>query len=223
MVQIRPRALAMAHAGIPLCRTPSMTDRYSVRPLAGALVLAALSLAACDSGVEPPGSGPGADENVARGCNDAEVNLLVNARATYLMRTPEDTNDEPQPLRLAQYDLAPGDSLRLLRFGEYRYVESDPDAVEDKMVGVFSTSSTLRERTARERVVGAIDVGRPYETAITSGGQLPTDIEEDFLIDSVDVRVPTGAAYLFVAPDDGFYGDNLDEDRDFKVCIQKLD
>jgi hypothetical protein len=61
-------------------------------------------------------------------------------------------------------------------------------------------------------------------TAVTFFGSQPTDILEDFAINSlgariteVTVQVPAGAAFLFLSTGDQLFNDNSDPDGDYKV------
>jgi hypothetical protein len=84
-------------------------------------------------------------------------------------------------------------------------------------MGVFSASTTLLGPTLLNRVPGAIDAGQDHPTIPTCPGNLPTDIPQDFSVNptSVDVVIPAGAAYLFLATRDCLYRDNTDPDGDF--------
>ncbi len=74
---------------------------------------------------------------------------------------------------------------------------------------------------------GAINAGTDILSAATFIGTEPTDIPEDFRINTADVggtvvQVPDLAKYLFVGPPDSFWGDNRDPDNDYSVRITRL-
>ena len=105
-------------------------------------------------------------------------------------------------------------AVRLAPVGEYSFAGSEalPNApLTQSLIGVFSASDTLRPidilaPSGLLRVVDALDAGQDVTTA--------EDIAEDFIIDGQVIMVPDGAAFLFVAPFDGFVGDNHDDDMD---------
>jgi hypothetical protein len=88
-------------------------------------------------------------------------------------------------------------------------------------MAVFSSSTTLLGPTLLNRVPGAIDAGQDHTTIPTCPGNLATDIPQDFSVSptGVDVVIPAGATYLFLATRDCFYHDNTDPDGDFGVRL----
>jgi hypothetical protein len=79
-----------------------------------------------------------------------------------------------------------------------------PADIYTYMFGVFSATATLLARATSIRVADAIDAGFDVQTGDTYVGTQPTDIDEDFAINSpplldVTVTVPAGAAFLFVS------------------------
>jgi hypothetical protein len=172
-------------------------------------------LAACDSSeLEDLGR----DDEFEAGCDASEA-VSVDARGTYLL-TQGDTPNDPTVLDLDAFGIEPGDRLVLQRLGEYQYAQlRDPASVRAGMVAVFSRTDTVRDEDERERVPGAIDAGRDVETRRTFAGNAETDIDQDFAVDSTTVTVPSGAAFLFVSPDDDKFDDNADDDDDFRICV----
>ncbi len=159
--------------------------------------------------------------------------ILVNPRATYLR-----TNSDPSALDAVAINLStlsftvtPGDFIRLERMGDYSAGSSLPDT-QTWMVGVFSSSNVLLGSSNLNRVAGAIDAGTDVTTSPTFFGSLSTDIAQDFKISdpvgvpggisSIIVEVPTGAAYLFVSPNDSFFGDNTDPNGNYGVQITSV-
>ena len=112
-----------------------------------------------------------------------------------------------------------GSALR--RLGDFRY---DPPTtnVLTTMAGVFSSTRTLLSSSVLNRVPDAIAAGNPYYTYATlEGGVLPTNIPKDFGIADTLICVPENAAYLFVSPNDFFFGDNLDPEGDYQLEITR--
>ncbi|NIT61742.1 MAG: T9SS type A sorting domain-containing protein [Aliifodinibius sp.] len=88
------------------------------------------------------------------------------------------------------------------------------------MIGVFSSNDSLLDPSQPHRVPGAIDAGEDFTTSPTWNGGLPTDIPEDFFIDSILIQVPDSASFIFVSAHDSWYNDNTDPDNDFAVDMQ---
>jgi len=111
----------------------------------------------------------------------------------------------------------PGDFVILEALGEFSLngTESGPNAsLSSAMIGVFSASDSLLDVDAfnpRLRVVDAIEAGTDFTT--------DSDISQDFLIDRTVVQVPAGATHFFVAPLDGFVGDNSDDNGNFALSV----
>lgn len=148
--------------------------------------------------------------------------VSIVSRAAYL-HTRNDSAADAAPLALADFGLQEGDVIRLERLGDY---DCGGPCVDDRtnMIAVFSASDVLLAPSLLNRVADAIDAGDDVVTANTHFGDQPTDIPEDFAIQSADcssveVLVPQGAAYLFIAPHDSLYSDNHDPDGDYAVRI----
>ena len=196
--------------------------------LAFLLTASALTLPACDSGEEKEGL----DTEREIGCDDPEaIAFRVRPKATYLRTASTDRAEEAPAYRLSDRGLAPGDSLNLQRLGEYQYrTPTDPDSVRYGILAVFSSTSTLLDADQPNRVPGAIDAGEDYVTGLTNlSPRVPTDIAEDFAVfdvegvnDTETIVIPDGAVYLFVSPEDNSFGDNQDEDGDFRLCVEVL-
>jgi hypothetical protein len=100
-----------------------------------------------------------------------------------------------------------------------------------QLIGVFSSNSVLLAQSQLNRVSGAIAAGTPLITRPTQSGSLPTDIPQDFLIQppenppgirtNISIRVPLGAAFLFVSANDSKFSDNSDDSTNhFGVLIE---
>ncbi len=114
----------------------------------------------------------------------------------------------------------PGNQVMLEAIGEYSLAgpETEPSApLSSEMIGVFSSSSTLlplNSAAPQNRVVDAIDAGADVVT--------DNDIPQDFFIAQTVLDIPIGATHLFVAPLDGFVGDNADDNGDFALRITQV-
>lgn len=78
--------------------------------------------------------------------------------------------------------------------------------------GLFSTSNELEPVDILNRVPGAIDFGEDIDTGETWFQNIPTDIEEDFIIEPYTgktIQIPSNAKYLFICKSDSFYPDNV--------------
>ncbi len=146
---------------------------------------------------------------------------------------PSDIADDSIAIDLSFHNINPGEIIRLTRLGDFRLNAGLPEF--DGMIGVFSSSNTISPIPSPiptspnpNRVVGAIDAGKDFETESTQWFGHDTDISEDFLIggnftnfngnmwahDFITITVPTDAKYLFVAAFDNRYLDNTDNDFD---------
>ena len=154
----------------------------------------------------------------------------VNPAGDYL-HTNGDAAANPLIIDLSalSFTVHDGDVLHLQRQGGFK---SSSSATDDhtSLIGVFSSSNTLLISSNTARVPGALAAGTPFVTA-ANGGQA-TDIPQDFLIDtdtvytgitpafsSVNVQVPVGAHFLFIATHDSFYSDNTDPNADFGIAV----
>jgi hypothetical protein len=131
----------------------------------------------------------------------------LNAKSSYLQAAPLDAPKQPIVISLADLGAVPGDTLRLARVGTYSDILSLLDGVNTPLTGIFSATGFVGSPFIRNRVVGAIDAGPDVTTGFLSCivplvcDLISTDVSQDFPIgSSLDVVVPTGAAYLIVAP-----------------------
>jgi len=148
--------------------------------------------------------------------------IEINSRSTFLRINAEITAKDAKPIDLAQLGLKTGDWIQLDVLGEFCY--SDGEMPEDVKVmnGVFSSSARLLPADQLNRVVGAVDVSQEVGTPPTMYGNYATDIPQDFAIAATKIQIPAGARYLFVAPPDIFYSDNVDPDGNFALRITVL-
>lgn len=173
---------------------------------------------------------------LAVGCQQSgETRIFVHHLRTFLRVSERDHQNgalDAIPLRLSDYGIAPGDSLRIERIGEFQYNATHPDLVYYGLLVVFSATNELLPWTEPHRVPGAIAAGTPHVTRPTWFDKHPTDIPEDLVVGTmpsgdptvpfdqpVFVRVPQGAQFMFLSPDDDHFADNLDDDQDFSLCI----
>ena len=144
---------------------------------------------------------------------DADT-ISIDPIATYL-KTNNDPAQDTVPILLADIGIVGSDLIRLERLGDFDPGPGVDDVIS--MIGVFSSSDVLLSSSELHRVQDAIDAGDDGWTARTWSGNLPTDIDEDFLIDDITIQVPALATHLFVAAGDSLYYDNTDPDGDFAV------
>jgi hypothetical protein len=152
----------------------------------------------------------------------ASTVIGINSRSTFLRINAEITAKDAKAIDLAKLGLKTGDWLRLEVLGEFSY--SDGEMPEDVKVmnGVFSSTARLLPADQLNRVVGAVDVGPEIATPPTMYGDYATDVAQDFPIASTRIQIPAGARFLFVAPPDIFYSDNVDTDGNFALRITVL-
>jgi hypothetical protein len=137
------------------------------------------------------------------------------------------------PIRLADYGIAPGDSVLLEQLGDYyngaegyHGNEASLDTLT-AMIGIFSSTEELLAPNLLNRLPGALDAGQYIVTMNTLYGGVgnagvPTDIPYDFGIGFNIFQIPTGAAYLFVAVHDVYYSDNSYPDLDFALRLTRI-
>ena len=136
----------------------------------------------------------------------------VNAKSGYLRHNGTDIPVDAIAISLADIGAAPGDTLHLETVGTYHPAFALSDGTETRLGGVFSSSDEILPPSELFRIPGAIDAGQDVDTwpsifcflgeCSDLGGD---DIPHDFRIDPVvDITVPAGAQYLFVAPIDDF-------------------
>ena len=156
---------------------------------------------------------------------------IVKAR-TCADPTPNDTVTNPTIINLSSlsFSVHTGDTILLQRLGGWSPNTGFPDNQITQLIAVFSSSNQFLSQTNLNRVPGAVQGGTTgFVTPPTSDFSTPTDIPQDFVIDSqhtglgnfssVAVVVPAGANFLFVGPWDTHYGDNTDANHDFAVSV----
>lgn len=148
----------------------------------------------------------------------------LSPRATFL-RTAAGAADAPTIVALREAGVRSGQRIRLVREGRWAQGTGQPFG---HLLGVFSASDSLAPHDARYRVPGALGIEgirRVTERNPVRGWE--TDIPQDFGFggpgqDSVQVRVPAGARYLFLGVDDVRVGDNVAADSALAVRIVPL-
>jgi hypothetical protein len=155
------------------------------------------------------------------------LEILIDPTATYLLGNTDPATNA-SPIDLKSHGIFPGDILRLTVFGDFN---TGLGTFRNGMTGVFSSNSVLLAQSQLNRVPGAIAAGTPYVTLATYHGSLPTDIPQDFIIQApqqppfsttnVSIRVPAGAAFLFLSAIDSLYHDNVDDATNhFRVLLE---
>lgn len=148
----------------------------------------------------------------------------LSPRATFL-RTAAGNAEEPAIVSLEEAGVRSGQRIRLVREG--RWAEGTGQSY-GHLLGVFSASDSLAPADRRYRVPGAVGIeGVRRATNRNPIGGWETDVPQDFGFggpgqDSVQVRVPEGARYLFLGVDDVRVGDNVPADSALAVRIVPL-
>lgn len=183
----------------------------------------AILLAGCDSGSTNQIPDPDRDPAEPADPNATAV-FKINPRATFLYVDAEDTADPSFVFDLSEEGITPGTRLKLKRIGELQVKQQETEnQTSTKMIGVFSSTDMLTPSNQTKRVSDAIDAGEDHYTFPTFVENEPTNIDEDFFIDELEIVVPEGAKYLFVATPDVRYRDNFDKDDDFKLELTVID
>jgi hypothetical protein len=153
--------------------------------------------------------------------NDFETQkeFTIDPKSTFLRVDASDNSADPLIISLEDNGITPGDLLRIRIIGAYFYGSSE--GTRNDAIGVFSSSVQLLGTSELNRIVDAIDAGEDAVTDNTYVGQLTTDIAEDFEIwkESIKIKVPSGAKYLFVGNADCLHADNRETSEGFKVEI----
>jgi len=148
----------------------------------------------------------------------------IDPAATYLL-TNNDAAPNATAFGLASLGVQAGDFIRLERLGNFDYNLGQDNGTS--LVAVFSSSSELLATSELNRVVGALKAGDAFATGPTHHGSLSNDIAEDFFVpgsgNSVVVKVPVGALFLFFSTNDSYFNDNTDPDGNFGVRITSAD
>jgi len=147
----------------------------------------------------------------------------LDPRFTYLRSGEQDDPLDPLIIDLEALGYSPGTQVSLARLGFYQGQPSGADHL-DQISGVFSSSPILLERYELNRVPGAIKSGEDFSSSNTcTDNPEPTDIPQDFLIDSeVFLEIPLGAKFLFIGVPDCYNGDNEDPNDDFGFRISPI-
>ena len=154
-------------------------------------------------------------------CNSfaqVDTTISIDPRTTYLRINNDPGTLDAAPLELSLLGISEGDYLILQQRGDF---DNGPGGdVSKRMIGVFSANDSLLDPSQTHRVPGAIEAGDDYVTSPTYYGNLPTDIPEDFKIDTILIQVPDSALFIFVSAHDSWYNDNTDPDSDYAVNIK---
>jgi hypothetical protein len=145
---------------------------------------------------------------------------------------PADIVVAPLIINLSSIGLTAGNIISSTAVGDYAY-SCYPNTlgcatIPALLCGLFSSSDViLPPGTPADptinRVPGAITPNfSTVAQCITPPslfGNVPTDISQDFVLNSALVTIPTGAQYLIVAVPDSYYADNADPDGSLAVQI----
>ena len=133
----------------------------------------------------------------------------------------------------------PGTLLKMTQLGALSFQNGGPDNIAATIVVVFSATDDYDTNTSNlNRVDDAIDAG--LDDAYSSTGLVcspPTasEIPQDFAVYGsasaglsttgygyTVVRVPEGAEFMFLTPNDTYWADNSDPNGDYKLQIEVL-
>jgi len=146
---------------------------------------------------------------------------ILDPKAGFLLTCSDSGALDAVPHDLAAHGIYPGDWILIDQLGYYDGGGGYTN--QNNMHGVFSTSDVLLGGDQLNRVPGAIDAGEDIDTNPTHncGGE-STNIPEDFEIEPfIRIKVPQGAKYLFLAPNDTKYEDNYNNGG-YGVQISKI-
>lgn len=158
--------------------------------------------------------------------NGMQVTFSLDSRASFYRVNLDPDAQPPLVLDLQALNILEGDKIRLDILGHFSYWNNSNPAtdVSSETCFAFSRTNTVLDVGTLLRIPDIVTCDAPpYTTTTTWLGNLVTDITGDFgTSGSIEVIVPTGAKYLMVCTFDGFYGDNRDMDRDYRLRITKL-
>jgi hypothetical protein len=156
-------------------------------------------------------------------------NIKVNPQQTFING---DSNPvDAIPINLSQLGLNPGDTILIERFG-YLSPYGDPnDEYFSSIYATFSADNRLLSNNGfigvtTDRVPGAINTLLPNgcKECVTSKIFL-ISYGQDLVkggFNSILVKIPTNAQYLFIGVNDRYFGDNIDSNKDLAVGISKV-
>ena len=155
------------------------------------------------------------------------VEIDLSSRATFLRADPFQglpsggaTVEGPLIIDLEVEGFKEGDSISISYSGTI-YISAywntndlgeSVSAENLALIGVFSTTNILESTDNPNRIPGAIDYGKDYETGKTQFNLYDTNIQEDFKIEpntGFTLQIPKNAKYLFLCISDSFYPDNV--------------
>jgi|GEM_PF-6567004 len=151
--------------------------------------------------------------------SDRLVEIHIDPGATYLHVAEGDEAAEANPMDLRTLHLTAHEDISLNLSGDY----TSGSLTKNDMIGVFSSSSTLREESETHRVPGAIDAGEDIRTSRTRLGDEPTDIPADFPIYNTVISLPSDASFLFVSPQSNSFQDNSDTDDNYTIRLRPVE
>ena len=137
----------------------------------------------------------------------------INPAGSYLADTSKDPASPPTTVLLSAFAAQAGSIITLSNSGTYRAGQGVAflDA-SDSLLAVFVDASG---NPVAPEVFGA------FTTSVQTSG-LATDIAQDFFVVAgglTQVKAPVGAVALKFSVNDGFFSDNTDLNKDFKVTL----
>jgi len=138
----------------------------------------------------------------------------INPQGTWLRVESQDKKKEPTSKGIAALGVRPGEFMSIRKTGSFQYNPSG--STGNGAIAVF--------RNGAARIAPGRDGAPPPEVTIpTCGGEgKPTDVAHDFYIPHdrwLVVQVPQNATNIAVGPNDCWWMDNSDPNRDFRVEI----
>ena len=152
---------------------------------------------------------------------DVEDDKKVNQAGAYLP-TVESDNKSPVTTYTIPQEVVVGDFLEIKGSGDHSYTHSGAEFAES-MTGVFVSSdgAFLFPGIASDENYGVVT--QPLPPIPPSTLSIPSDIPQDFSVPFdgwIRLQVPESANKVRFAPEDWFYGDNKDNDGDYRVKIR---
>lgn len=156
---------------------------------------------------------------VLSGTTAVAATFPIDTRNAYLHLDTQDNAGNALAIDLGSLGLVPGNTIRLESVGDWN--AGPYGDVQTGMLGIFSSSPTLLDRSLLNRVPDALDAGVYKNTGPTWPSGEATDTPDDFAFDNlgIEIVIPPGAAYLFVSIADIYYQDNTDPDGDCGVSV----
>jgi hypothetical protein len=168
---------------------------------------------------------------VAQPVNNFTLTRGINPKRTFVNADASSLNSTRLDLR--RLGINAGDTILLERFGYYSPFGDANNEYYGAMYAIFSKDQRLLPNNGSysgvtaDRVPGAINGLFPNGCSPIQciGKIFFVSRGQDFILggfNSILVRVPTDAQFLFISAADSSFGDNVDLNKDFAVGISKV-